>query len=137
MNVCPKCHTPTLQGAARCVRCGLTFTMPRPQTAREIATREIQVTPDSHSVGTAILASIVATGFGQLYNKQMGKGILILSLGVALVVGSIDKAFSDWLAAAVFFSVGALLLILLATLDAALIATKLKRGETVRKWQWF
>jgi len=111
--------------------------MPRPQTAREIATREIQVTPDSHSVGTAILASIVATGFGQLYNKQMGKGILILSLGVALVVGSIGKAFSDWLAAAVFFSVGALLLILLATLDAALIATKLKRGETVRKWQWF
>ena len=144
MQVCPKCQTPLVQGMGRCARCGFVFMTPRPPVLREFApgsTAEksglIQVVPGSHSVGIAILASIALTGFGQFYNKQMGKGVLVLILGILLILGCLGKAFSDWLAAFGYFAVGALLIILLATLDAALIATKLNRGEAVRKWQCF
>ena len=97
----------------------------------------IQVEPGSHSIGTAILASIVATGFGQFYNKQMGKGTLIISLAILLVFGCIARAFSDWISALEILVLGAFLLITLATLDAARIAVRLNRGEVVRPWQWF
>ena len=107
------------------------------ETGRGMKTDSIDSRQEGHSVAHAVLLSLAATGFGQIYNKQNGKGAIVIGLAVLLVLGCIALAFSDWLSALIIFVAGALLLVTVATLDAALIARRLCRGESVGKWQCF
>ena len=84
----------------------------------------IQKPPGTHSVAVAILLSLFCfLGFGQIYNRQAIKGVVILLSAMVLAV----------------FTMGISILITypLAAIDAGLIAGRLNRGEVITEWQWF
>ena len=71
----------------------------------------------------AVLLSLLLTGMGQIYNKQTVKGLVFLLISVVLAV----------------FTCGLSLLITypIILIDAALIAGRLNRGESISEWQCF
>lgn len=83
----------------------------------------IQVTPGSHSVALAVVLSILINGLGQIYNKQVGKGVVVILVSLMLA----------------FFTCGLSLVVTfpLAVIDAALVAGRLDRGEAIGEWQSF
>jgi TM2 domain-containing membrane protein YozV len=84
----------------------------------------IQTPPGTHSVAIAILLSLFCfLGFGQIYNRQAIKGVVILLSAMVLAV----------------FTMGVSILVTypLAAIDAGLIAARLNRGEAITEWQWF
>lgn len=84
----------------------------------------IQKAPGTHSVAGAILLSVFCfLGFGQIYNGQAIKGVVILLSAMVLAV--ITMGFSI------------LVTYPLAAIDAGLIAARLNRGEAITEWQWF
>jgi len=84
----------------------------------------IRRTPGGHSVFVAAILSLCCIlGFGQFYNGQMIKGVVLIL--VSIVAAVITAGFSI------------LLTLPVSILDAILIAQRLNRGETVRDWQWF
>ncbi len=83
----------------------------------------IQVAPGSHSIATAVILSLVLVGAGQMINKQVAKGVTVLLC--AVFVGCFT------------FGGGAILLYILAVIDAIQIANRLNRGEIITQWQFF
>jgi TM2 domain-containing membrane protein YozV len=84
----------------------------------------IRIPPGTHSVAIALLLSLFCfLGFGQIYNRQAIKGVVILLSAMVLAI----------------FTMGISILITypLAAIDAALIAGRLNRGEAITEWQWF
>ena len=76
-----------------------------------------------HSPVLAVLLSVFClAGGGQMYNRQIKKGIALLAGLVA-----------SWY----FLPVSPLALVAVAAVDAYMIAARIQRGETVRDWQWF
>ena len=71
----------------------------------------------------AILSGCCICGLGQMLIGQVEKGILLLVC--AFVVGFVT------------FGLGSLLIFPIAAVDAYLSASKVKRGEVLRKWDWF
>ena len=104
---------------------------------REIAPGVIQADAGAHIVLPAILISLALPGGGQVYNRQPGKGGIFFALSGLLVAYCLALVFSDWLRAFGVFTLGVFVIAGLSTLDAALVARRLNRGEAVRRWQWF
>lgn len=146
-KVCPQCHEPAHMQSGQCVRCGRMFrtTAPPPIQQTQVfgVPPQIQapyngygppptpqrppgiaVYPGSHSPMIAVLLSLICViCFGQFYNKQIIKGMVMLLF--VLVLG--------------FFTGGLSLFLTwpLALIDAYKIADRLNRGETITEWQWF
>jgi len=94
---------------------------PQPQLP---ASNIIQVLPGSHSVPTALLLSLLCiTGAGQMFNKQVLKGLVILI--VALIAAGITGGVSI------------LVIYPAAAVDAYMIASKLNRGQPVKSFEFF
>ena len=82
-----------------------------------------QTNMSAHSPIAAVLLSLLITGLGQIYNKQIAKGILALVLAIILAV-------CTW-------GISILFTWIFVGIDAGLIAGRLQRGETVTEWQCF
>lgn len=85
--------------------------------------RTIRVFPGTHSVVWAVILSFILVGLGQMYNRQIAKG-------VALLLGSIALA-------CLTFGISLLATWPINLIDADMIASRLNRGEAVGEWQWF
>ena len=84
----------------------------------------IQVVPGTHSPVVAVLLSLFCImGLGQMYNRQVGKGFVVL--GVSVVLALLTVGFS------------VIVTYPLAAIDAGLIGGRLNRGEPITEWQWF
>ena len=83
----------------------------------------IQVRPGSHSVATAVILSLVIIGAGQMFNKQVLKGITFLLGAILLAVPTYGGSF--------------LVASIIGLVDAIQIANRLNRGEVVTQWQFF
>ena len=109
----------------------------RPSAVREIAPGVMQADAGAHAILPALLISLALPGGGQIYNRQAGKGGVFFMLSGLLVAYCLALVFADWLRAFGVFTLGVFVIAGLSTLDAALVARRLNRGEAVRKWQWF
>ena len=83
----------------------------------------IQARPGSHSVATAVILSLVLIGAGQMFNKQVLKGITFLLGAILLAVPTYGGSF--------------LVASIIGLVDAIQIANRLNRGEVVTQWQFF
>ncbi len=82
----------------------------------------ISVPAGTHSVATAVMLSLCCVVcFGQFYNRQYAKGLILLL--VAVVLGVLTGGIS------------ALITWPISVIDAGLIASKLNRGQPVREWE--
>lgn len=89
-----------------------------------MAPRMIQVPPGIHSVVPAVALNLCCvTGFGQIYNKQILKGIVILLCSLFLSV--------------ITYGVGGFVVAVAAIVDAYMIARKLESGRPVGEWEFF
>lgn len=79
----------------------------------------IRLPRGKHSVVIPAMLSVLLVGGGQMYNRQFAKGGVIM--GVSFLTCG--------LAAVVLWP--------LAIIDAALIASKLRKGDLVRVWECF
>lgn len=83
----------------------------------------IQLPPGFHSPGTAVLLSLLITGVGQMYNKQITKGVVVLVATIIIALGTAGFGVVPcWIIAAI---------------DAFKIGDRLRAGEAVSQWQWF
>lgn len=133
---CPKCQHNVERDLDACPVCGARFAWrasrfehDEPEDHSLLPPRAPSVAPAPHDVTVALSASLLAPGTGQMYNHQMGKGLVmlaatVLTLGLALV-----------------WSVPMILLTLLvwtaSIVDAGLIAGRVLNQERVGPWQWF
>ncbi len=93
--------------------------------------KTIQVAPGTHSVVAAVLLAVFIgciPGLGQMYNKQVGKGVVIFLLEMVLGVTTLII----WPLLLLF---GPIHLIII--LDAGIVASRLDRGEAISPWQCF
>ncbi len=99
-------------------------TMMGGQSAYQSPVHGIRVVPGTHSVVVAVILTLLClVGAGQMYNKQVIKGVVVLMSAIALAV--ITVGFS------IIFTFP------LAAIDAGMIASRLNKGEVVGEWQWF
>ena len=93
------------------------------------------VTVENHDISVALMIAMLFPGGGQLYNGQVGKGV---SLVVVTLAGLISIALWVRLPALMLLGLAVgVLLWLTAIIDAAIIAHRLIRRQSVRMWQWF
>lgn len=83
----------------------------------------IQLPPGYHSPGVAVLLSLLLTGGGQMYNRQVPKGVAVLVGTIFIAIGTAGF--------------GVVPCLVLAAVDAFRIADRLRAGEPVGHWQWF
>lgn len=79
--------------------------------------------PGTHSVAAAVILALLFNGAGQMMNKQVTKGIVLLLSAIVLGVVTLGVVW--------------LVITTLALVDAICIANRLNRGEPVGPWQWF
>ena len=98
-------------------------------------TRVTAVAAKHHDISVAIMIGIALPGGGQFYNGQIGKGILFL---LPSLIGLVVLAFQIRnFGVSVPLAAIVLLIWLFGIIESALVAARLKRGETVHPWQWF
>lgn len=98
----------------------------------------IQIPPGAHSTVIAFLLSFFCIpGIAQLYNKQTGKGLVVIALSLGFSALGFFLALTTLGAAMVFTWPIGMLIWLLAITDATLVASRLGRGELVAEWQFF
>ena len=150
-KICPQCQEPAAMNAAACARCGRVYrtTAPPPMQQTQVVLPPppqyqqpyhpqappptpysqspplgISVQPGYHSPMVAVLwGFLCCLPFGQFYNKQYAKGLVMLLVFFGLA----------------FFTHGVAWVMAwpLALMDAYRIAERLNRGETVGEWQSF
>lgn len=157
-KICPQCQHLNAIAVPQCPQCGHAFrtqfvtppsAFPPQQTVYVPPTLIqdpdfIQVTPGSHEATAAILLSLLLPGGGQCYNKQVMKGLLVFVLIPGLIVVGWILFFFGVLSAnpglVVFLPVFWFLIPILwfgQVIDAAIIASRLNRGELVGKMKFF
>ncbi len=112
---CPYCDNPLPLQAAQCPSCGATV----PQTAGQ-AGASSPVTRQKSPWLASVLSLFLFAGCGQIYNRQVGKGILLIIL--CIICWSEDLGF---------------ILQIVGGIDAYRIAAKINGGRQVGKWEWF
>lgn len=83
----------------------------------------IQMPPGTHSVAAAVILALLFNGAGQMINRQVAKGVVLLLSAIVLGVVTLGVAW--------------LVITVLALVDAVCVANRLNRGEPVGPWQWF
>ncbi len=98
------------------------------------APNSITKAPGSHSPVIAVLLSVIccSAGFAQMYNGQIGKGIVMFCISIAIYLPMLSSPN-----AVVACTVVDSLLGLTLIFDSVAIANKLNRGEPVGQWEWF
>lgn len=130
--------------ALACPYCGGHFTMPNiapqsvpiaqpsagqgspfaPASVSTTGRRPFTTANNSHSVLIAVLLNFCCIfGFGQIYNGQAIKGVVLILISMVCAV------LTSGVSILVTFPVG--------LIDAGMIASRIKRGERVSDWQWF
>jgi hypothetical protein len=155
---CPKCGRACPLQAGQCL-CGRVFKTrfdaagnpiqnpapptyvppPPPQQAptAQAAGKVIQMLPGTHSITWAVILGVLCIpGIGQMFNHQFGKGGAALIITLALAAQQATTYFSQGYTDGVISLVQTVLWIGLAV-DAGLIASRLRRGEPIRDWQFF
>ena len=151
-KVCPGCRQPSELHAQQCLSCGYLYPQQYPPAGYPPAgippyqayapyavppPGYVVVPPGTHSAGLAVLFSLLLLGGGQLYNRQVAKGLtLIFSyLGIGL---------ASWFFLLITLGFGILIIgplllvfLILVSVDAYKIGERLNRGELVGQWQWF
>lgn len=84
---------------------------------------DIQLAPGTHSAASALVLSLLVIGVGQMYNRQVVKGVVFLLLALASVPFTF---FLLWLPIAI-----------LSSIDAYSIGKKLQQGRRVGQWESF
>ncbi len=97
-----------------------------------------------HKIWPAILLAVLLTGAGQIYNRQIVKG-----LGLLLCMYLLGNGFFGFyevlflaqgnaaLSPAIFLTIFAVAIWVLGIADAIIIASRLERGEPVSPWKFF
>lgn len=118
---CSYCSLAISPHAAFCPRCG------EPNAARYSAVSSAGdvIRPSRNALHPAVagLLSFLLIGLGQMVMGQVGKGVVMLV--VALILGVLTGCF----ACLITFPV--------SVIDACLIASKLRSGQAVGKWEFF
>ncbi len=86
-----------------------------------------------HDISNALLAAMIFPGAGQFYNRQPAKSVF-LALLTGLILSGVLLMAKGYVPA--LLVLGALLWFV-AMLDAAIIASRIIKGENVRMWKWF
>lgn len=121
---CPRCQQALPMDAAFCGRCGQDQRQIYSPYAHQVENRDdIQMAPGNHSAGVALFLALLVIGVGQMYNRQVIKGVVFLLIALIAVPAS---AFILWLPLA-----------LLTTIDAYCIGKKLAVGKRVGQWEMF
>jgi hypothetical protein len=100
----------------------------------------IQLTPGRQKPWLAFLVSFLLPGGGQLYNRQFLKGALFLG-ALAAITGT--WYFGQVVAHPGVFTIqnrahkSIILSIFVFSIDAYLVAVRLRCGDAVHPWQWF
>lgn len=115
---CSNCGAMANSNAVVCIKCGA-------QLARisSANTGRIQPTANTLDPGIAALLSFLLVGLPQMLMGQKIKGV------VMIIVALILAALTGCIACLVTYPVGAV--------DAYMIASKLKRGQSVGEWEFF
>lgn len=133
MKSCPKCGGDRSDDVTFCL-CGHRFPEGEPTATETNYPREtpkkigkIVGVAGKHPPILAVFISVLCVlGGGQFYNRQSGKGFIILAYGLAAAM----LAANLWLVTLV-------VLLLISGTDAYLIAQRLNRGDTVDEYKWF
>lgn len=83
----------------------------------------IRLPAGSHSPGLALFLSLLIIGIGQMYNRQIAKGIVLMLISIVLTPVTYGAA---WVISSIVSSI-----------DACMIAKKLQRGQAVGLWEFF
>ncbi len=70
---CPHCGAQVDSQAEICPKCGVRI-------------KQLQVTGEKKSPGIAAVLSFLFTGLGQIYNGQIGKGIVFVIVGIIFAI---------------------------------------------------
>jgi len=81
------------------------------------------IPPGEKSLFLVGFLNTVMVGAGYIYLGQTGKGILFLVLVPVVAVFTIG--------------IGVVLMVIFAVIDGILLAKRMNRGESIRKWQFF
>ena len=124
-SFCPNCGAHSTAQARYCASCGLSLSATVPQTDQSMPVDPagLVLNPNPLPPWGAALCSLLVAGLGQMLLGQVAKGAVILL--VSVVVGVLTAGF------------GAIIIWLIAAVDAYQIAKKLNSGAQVRKWEWF
>jgi len=115
---CAHCGAMANSNAVVCIKCGAQLA--RPANAGQ---KRIKSTASTLEPAIAVLLSFVFVGLPQIIMGQAIKGVAMLI--VAFVLG----ALTGCLACLITYPV--------AAIDAYMIASKLKRGQSVGEWEFF
>jgi TM2 domain-containing membrane protein YozV len=86
------------------------------------STMQIQPSdPPKNPIIAAVLSLLLLGGVGQIYLGQTKKGVILIILTLVLYC---------------FFGLG-IIVAILGTIDAYMLADKLKKGESIGDMQWF
>ena len=125
-SFCSACGARQTSGARFCSSCGLSL-INQPVTTVDqsgpVDSSGLVLNPNPLPPWGAVLCSLVIAGFGQMLLGQVAKGVVLLLIGI--VVGALTAG------------VGAIIIWIVAAVDAYQIAKKLNAGMLVRKWEWF
>lgn len=103
-------------------------------TGNKPLSKRTAIVPEYHDISTAVMLATFLPGGGQLYNGQTVKGVLFVVLTFAALFGVTlyPSRFTIFLG-----GMGEIIIWLVGMLDAAIIARRLRRRETVSGWKWF
>jgi TM2 domain-containing membrane protein YozV len=119
---CTNCGNQNPAHSEACLKCGYRFAPP----------------PPAYSAGVdpvvAMIVSFLVTGVGQMLNKQVVKGIVLLVSQVfSAVIGFVTLIFGIGL----LFLLLAFVIWLVSVIDAYKIAQKIRSGRRVGEWEFF
>lgn len=124
-SFCSHCGARVADQARYCASCGqsLSTAILQAEATPPVDPAGLVLNPNPLPPWGAALCSLLIAGLGQMLLGQVAKGAVILLVG--LVVGALTAGF------------GAIIIWLIAAVDAYQIAKKLNSGAQVRKWEWF
>jgi TM2 domain-containing membrane protein YozV/RNA polymerase subunit RPABC4/transcription elongation factor Spt4 len=123
LRTCVRCQHEIPDDALFCHRCGREQRLGHQPYHRKSNLEDIQLAAGTHSAVMAFFLSLVVIGVGQIYNRQIIKGVLFAL--VALVIVPLTE-WQWWLPLAI-----------VSTIDAYFIGKKLARGNRVGQWEMF
>jgi TM2 domain-containing membrane protein YozV len=144
MPQCPRCQAPVADEVVFCPNCGENVRSPQQAFCpscgvQNNAWNHVCVscgralsgyTASGHQVWLAVLLSFFFTGAGQIYNRQVTKGVVLLIVTfVALPIVTFLSCGTGAVLYAPLWIVG--------IIDAALVGQKIANGRQVAEWEWF
>lgn len=120
---CSSCGKETPEGIKFCPSCGKVVVT---DTQSPVQAQTVQTQTQIKNPWIAALLSFIISGAGQIYNGQLGKGILaFICVTLTMVLGIMGNQIS---------TVFSIILWIVWICDAYTTAQKINRGETKGQW---